>query len=501
MRLKRNILFVSLLVFAHYFVSCTSCRQQNGDGNKVETFSEAMPYAIEIKKERSYYQAEKIAQRLIDMGLGAYVLQEKTEEGLWYKVVSGALVDSQAVESYKAKLDTSFGITDIAIVDYTLLDSINRKPVVKDSIQEKNRIIAKSPDVPKSIMDVISKYPDNNMFYLSSISILMLDNNSIKHSSNYKIDMPRGVTLNYLKSKGCQAMSSVIYKDNIYGDNVTLQVVRCKETKPIIKASILPSYTEQNKSAFLICEEIADMILATGKYEDENKTFFESQAYQKLSGFVVSFIFKNIKRSYYIFTDEAGEYIYMAQSTKNKDGEMFDFIESIGLSDGLVMYDEFYNSFYTISDEMNAKESFLGYYMEKLTWSYAKEKGYAKWAKKMVGHWQSSMLFENKDKGVWGYSIFDLLSDKQGQLIYNELYRGGLNKECLRIIYGTQGAAIRDGWGDLTEINYGYGRYVVALTPYGVFSERDLINRAEEIQLEMGGYKEKSTSDLTTKEL
>ena len=191
----------------------------------------------------------------------------------------------------------------------------------------------------------------------------------------------------------------------------------------------------------------------------------------------------------------------MAQSTKNKDGEMFDFIESIGLSDGLVMYDEFYNSFYTISDEMNAKESFLGYYMEKLTWSYAKEKGYAKWAKKMVGHWQSSMLFENKDKGVWGYSIFDLLSDKQGQLIYNELYRGGLDKECLRTIYGTQGAAIRDGWGDLTEINYGYGRYVVALTPYGVFSERDLINRAEEIQLEMGGYKEKSTSDLTTKEL
>lgn len=493
---------IALFVFAQYLVSCSSCAKQEDAAVVVETFSEATPYTIEVKKERSYFQAEKIAKRLTRMGLGGYVISEESEDGTWYKVVSGALADSVAVEAYKAKLDTCFNIKDVAVVDYAQLDTIARIPVVKDSIQERHRISANRPDVPKCIMEVIAKFPESDMFYLSSIGMLMLNKEGIKRSEGRTVDMPRGVSLSYLKSKGCQALASVIYKDNIYGDNVTLQVIRCKDTTQIVKASIMPSFTAQNESAVYMCAEIADKILDTGVYEDETKTPFEKQAYQKLSGFVASFITNNTKRSYYIFTDEAGEYIYMAQSTKNKDEEMFEFIGEIGKTEGLVMYDEFYNTFYTVSDEMEDHEEFLGYYMEKLTWSYARSKGYAAWAKKMVGHWQSSLAFSNEEKGCWEYSIFDLLSDTQGQRIYNVLYRGNLDKDCLRNIYGTQGAAIRGFWGDLTEVNFGYGRYVVALNPIGVYTERDLIRRAEDLQLKMGGYSDDSTtSDASTTQI
>lgn len=269
----------------------------------------------------------------------------------------------------------------------------------------------------------------------------------------------------------------------------------------MMKASLLPTFAPQNEEALSLCEAIVDKILATGNYEEETKTPFEYQAYQKLNGYVASFILKNTKRSYYIFTDEAGEYVYMAQSAKNKDGDMFEFIGEIGKSEGLVMYDEFYNSFYTISNEMEEKETFLGYYMDKLTWSYAESKGYADWAKKMVGHWESTMYFGNEDKGCWFYSLFDLLSETQGQRIYNTLYRGSLDKNCLRTIYGEQGAAIRDYWGDLTEVNFGCGRYVVALSPLGVFSERDLIIRAEELQLKAKEEADDSTTVPNTKDV
>ena len=499
--MKKSIIIV-LFVVAQYLVGCSSCSEQNEDVVVVETFSESSPYTIEIKKERSYFQAEKIANRLTKMGLGGYVIPQESENGTWYKVVSGALTDSAAVEAYMAKLDTCFSIKDVAVVDYAQLDTAARIPVIRDSIQERHRISANRPDIPKCITEVIEKFPESDMFYLSSIGMLTLTKEGIKRAEGHNVDMPRGVSLSFLKSKGCQSIASVIYKDNIYGDNVTLQVVRCKDTTQVIKASIMPSFTAQNESAVYLCSEIADKILDTGVYEEEIKTPFEKQAYQKLSGFVASFITKNTKRSYYIFTDEAGEYIYMAQSTKNKDDEMFEFIGEIGKSEGLVMYDEFYNSFYTVSDKMEDHEEFLGYYMEKLTWSYAKNRGYAAWAKKMVGHWQSSLVFNNEEKGCWSYAIFDLLSDTQGMHIYNVLYRGNIDKDYLRTIYGTQGAAIRDFWGDLTEINFGYGRYVVALTPIGVYSERDLIKRAEDLQLKIGGYTDDSTtSEASTKEI
>ena len=499
----RNVIVVLLILAAIWLASCTSCNQQSDeDVAVVETFSESSPFTIEVKKERSFFQAEKIAKRLTRMGLGGYVIPEESADGTWYKVVSGALPDSAAVDAYIAKLDTCFNIKDVAVVDYTQLDTIARHPVVKDSIQERHRIAALQPDVPECIMQVISKFPESDMFYLSSIGMLTLNSDGIRRSEGHSVDMPRGISLNFLKSKGCKAIASVIYKDNIYGDNVTLQVVRCKDTTQVVQASIMPSFTAQNETAVLLCNEVADRILETGVYDEESKSPFEKQAYQKLSGFVASFIHKNVKRSYFIFTDEAGEYIYMAQSTKNKEDEMFEFIGEIGKSEGLVMYDEFYNSFYTVSNEMEDKEEFLGYYMEKLTWSYARQKNYAAWAKKMVGHWQSSMVFSNDDRGCWEYSIFDLLNDTQGQRIYSVLYRNNLNPSYLRTIYGVQGAAISDFWGDLSEVNFGYGRYVVALNPVGVYSERDQNQRAAKLQFQEGGYNATTTSEETnTKEI
>jgi hypothetical protein len=93
------------------------------------------------------------------------------------------------------------------------------------------------------------------------------------------------------------------------------------------------------------------------------------------------------------------------------------------------------------------------------------------------------------------------VGERRGQRIYNTLYCGSLDKNCLRTIYGEQGATIRDYWGDLTEVNFGCGRYVVALSPLGVFSERDLIIRAEDLQLKFKEEADDSTNVPNTKDV
>lgn len=483
----------SFLLFILIFI--TSCGQKEV---KTEIFNEDNPYTLELKKDRSYYQAEKIASRLNKMGLGAYILEENTSDGVWYRIMSGALKDSAAVAEYTHLVDSAFHLKPTAILDYTSMDSLERTPIRDITVVERSRIDANPPAVPQQVNDVIRKFPENNMFYLQNISILTLTSKSITSSEGHKIDMPRGVSLSYLKNKECSAIAAVIYEDNLYGDRFTLHVVKCKERAKPQTASLIPTRSEYNEMSIQLCSDIADKILNTGSYKDENKDVFEADAYSHLSGYKVSFVTKGNRRVYYIFTDESGDYIYMAQSTKEDDKEIIDFLSGIGKGEGLVDFDEFYNTFYTMPDNPAEDDVFLGYYVDRLTWSYAKEKGYQNWAKRMVGHWQATCYFHNQDKGAWHFSLFDLLTPKAKDNIYNTLYRSKLDKDNKRKIYGVEGAAIYQlGWWEyqLTEVNFGYDRYVIALNGTSYYTERDLIRRAELLQLLKGGYNSQNNAN------
>lgn len=481
----KKIFFCLLLPLC--FIACT--REV-----KVETFSEEKPLTLEITKERSYYQADRIVKRLTKMGMEAYILEENASDGQWYRVMSGALADSAQVEDYTHRIDSLFHLLPKAVVDYTALDSASRTPIRKEAVQEKHRIAANPPAVPLEVTQVVRKYPENVMFNLKKIGLLSLTDKALGVADNSKLDMPRGVRLSYLKNKGCKAISSVIYEDNLYGDRVTLSIVKCKETEGLQVASIIPTSTEHNEYALELCSDLCDMILNTGKYQNEQKEGFEAEAYSHLTGYKVSFEEKGKTRTYYVFTDEAGEYIYMAQTTKEDETELMDFIKEIGKSEGLVEFDEFYNTFYTIADDPIDGDVFLGYYVDRLTWSYAKSKGYANWSKRMVGHMEVVCYFYNPSKGIWDCSLFDLLTEQAEEQIYNNLYRKNINADFRRTIYGEQGAAIYSyNWwsGDynLTEVNLGLDRYVAAISGTSSYTERDLILRMEALQFTQGGYK------------
>ena len=116
------------------------------------------------------------------------------------------------------------------------------------------------------------------------------------------------------------------------------------------------------------------------------------------------------------------KFLVYSQSTDKTDDEIIDIIEELGESDGLASYDEFYNAFYTLPTTCKINDEFISIYSEKLTSRYARSRRYAKWAKKMVGHWNTRANFSGEENNNWSVSFFDLLSDNNVNLVYNNLY-------------------------------------------------------------------------------
>lgn len=481
---------------------------------EVDVFSAQSPLTLEIKRERSFYQADRVAKRLLRMGVDAYVVQSggKNAADNWYIVVSGAFASKDSLEAYRTRLDTTYNlpIAKAKALDYATLDSIASKPVKSVAkASEVKRIEANQPDVPQPVRDVILHMPKDDNFYLQNVAVLMLNSKGIDCAKGRVIDLPRGVTLSKLKSKGCTAMASALLRNNLFGDVLTVQAIRCPDQPKTAPAAImpLPPASTACQSMRDVCSALADDILKSGKYANTAKeTCVIKSFYSDLTGYHVSFEDKGKPRSYFILTDQAGEYIYIGQSSRTDDTDMEQILASIRTDDGgLEAYDEFHNTFDTISDEQQEGDTFLGYYTDKLDWSYARSKGNAEWARKMVGHWQASSFFHNKSKGTWCFALFDLTSKTKGDYIYANLYRNGFDSDYLRTIYGTKGVAVwQQPWYGaryLTEVNFGIARYVVAIGPTNLdadYTERDLVVRAEDLQFNRGGYDSETASTTSS---
>jgi len=82
---------------------CASC------SNEVETVSTEKPFTVQITKERSYYQAKKVQERLLKIGIDAYLLAtQDSVDRKWYNVMSGAFVDSLNSVNYIHTLDSAY---------------------------------------------------------------------------------------------------------------------------------------------------------------------------------------------------------------------------------------------------------------------------------------------------------------------------------------------------------------------------------------------------------
>jgi len=308
------------------------------------------------------------------------------------------------------------------------------------------------------------------------------------------MDLPRGISKKLILKK-MSAFSEVIYKDNLYGDQVTLDIGKLRNVVPVVESFSL--INTANAASFEIAEEYADLILETGDYRFEEKKEITVKSFTELYGYKVTIEpKKNYFRTYLVLVDASNQYVIFSQSTDKSEEELIRILEDIGNGNGLLDYSEFYNAFYTMPDGVVGNDLFIGFAIDKLDWSYARDRNYVKWSKEMVGHWCAEGHFYNNKKGLWTYTIFDLLTSGNQDYIYGSLYSKARSANKYKLdVYGTSGFVIFDekfNWETYqtykkaSEISFGIDRYVSAInnTENSWFTKAELLERAESLQFE-----------------
>lgn len=486
--------FLTLLVGFILLIGCNSCKERI-----IEKFSEEKPYAIQLVKERSYFQTEKLVSRLHGMNIDAYAIQftdSIDNDGSWFYILCGNIETIDSAKTERDLLETKFKLKELKVVKYS--DFLGAKfELDLVSQEEKQKIMANKPSIKEDIFDVISKFPESNSLYLQKTSIVNTptDKDDLKgfHSVyELSIDLPRGITKKMVL-QNMTAFCEVVYKDNLYGDKVTIDIGKLRNVGPKINQASIISL--KNKESFEIAAEYADLILETGVYLFEEKKEIEVNAFVKLYGYKVTIEpKKNYFRTYLILVDETSQYIYFCQSTEKTESELLEILVDLGRGDGLNSYDEFYNSFYTLPEAILDNDWFIAFTIDRLGWSYAKNKSYTTWSKEMVGHWNSTGYFYNLKKGLWTYTIFDMLTYSNQNYIYGDLYSGseGDNKKKQKV-YSTDGFVIYEekiNWKTWStyktaiEINFGISRFIVAVnnSTNSWLTKNELIERAESFQ-------------------
>lgn len=487
----KNILCI--LIAALTIVSCNRAKE-----TAIEKFDESKPYAISIAKERSFYQAEKIKDRLIEMGVDAYISKAtdslNQEEG-WYHVMTGGLIneDSASIQLNRIASMMEMDTSQFEIAEYNagVVTSFN-----PDSIKrtESKRINANKPDIPEEVFDVISQFPESNALLVKKAFVFATPNiegrqKDFSFLEDISLDLPRGIYRSHML-RNTSAFAEVIYEDNLYGDQLTIDIGKLYPHPGNISAASF--ITLENKQSFDIAEEYADKILETGDYLTETKEEIKISSTLTWYGYEVTIEPQyNYYRKYIILVDETNTYISFCQSTEKTTDELKNILSDIGKSDGLLYYDEFYNTFYTNPDDLAEDDIFLGYSLDKIGWDYVRHKGYADWSKECVGHWSAKSYFSSS-KGMWTFGIFDLLTEDH-QKYMNYLYRKVVQHPITEI-NGTSSVLVEDeryNWEVgryvyfVSEINFGMNRYecMINNTQYSWLSKTDLIERIISMQL------------------
>jgi hypothetical protein len=272
--------------------------------------------------------------------------------------------------------------------------------------------------------------------------------------------------------------------------------MKVKSDYDLNKNIIFEKYSVKKPNAYIksyaLALEFSEDILNSGEYANESIKEIKISAFKLLTGYKVGFTTKKgIYRSYLVLSDTDCQYLIIAQSVDKNEEEIQEILSEVGKSKGLNDYDEFYNNFYVLPSDPEYDDIFLGYTINKLGWSYARQKGYSNWSKAMVGHWNVNGYFWNREKGLWTLALFDLLTPSSQSHIYGKLYSGqqSYNKTQTNV-YGVNGYFVNTEFYRYSnlELNFGIRRYVYAINSENL-NRKDMLNRSEKMQFKKGGYK------------
>jgi hypothetical protein len=455
-------------------------------------FGEDNPHAVQISEVRSIHHARQMQERLEVMGVETEVVPVQDEDGagLWYRLLAGATNDPGEVRQARVQLEADHGLTGLELVHWhTLSARVVEQDL--DAVAERAQVVANAPHVGSHVVEVVQRYPYSNVFNVERLTVYLSPEDpetTWRYSTFHEAvgsDLPRGMSRVQILRQTL-AWSEAILTDNLFGDRVTLNVLKLKPDHGI-EGDIADYYGQR--------------ILDTGQYRTELVEPFEVLGTERLVGNKITIEPRaGYFRVYVILVDPTGRWVYFSQSTEKADDELKEVLALIGRSHGMFEYTEFYNTFHTIPDLRKAGDDFLGFNMDRLRAEYARNKGNKQWAKQCVGHWSANGFFYNEETGRWTFGIFDLLTGEAARATY-DLYGDTTSGNKSLEVYGSSGWVVNERrWNKRTyktydwptEVNFRQGRYICMVNnapESGWLKQDGLVARANSMQLESaGGY-------------
>ena len=450
-----------------------------------------MPFGLLVKKLRSYHQALPIVERLREMGLPAYTLKNKDDGGWWYYVMAQSVLDSVAADTVRAQLVARGIFEEVAIINVEGLDTAARVDLVEGEIVERKRIVAEEPDVPEVVMDIVEKFPVSQAFDLESGLILgrpqVKDRDYMKFREKRRFGhhLPKGITIDRMLEDHL-SFAEVVYSDNLNEDEVVMMIGR----REMLEDYTFSFFSVGGFDPYEWTERYVKLMKKARGVRVVEEQRVEVRSFVVLKGYLLVEESKDGERTTHVFlADESGQYLVMAQSEDQTYGEMEGLLRQVGKKEGLKDYDSFYNTFWVFPNLNIKGDLFFGYEFERLDWDYARSKGYSDWSKEMVGHYSARAYMHNKKRGMWTFSLFDLVSEEKQEYVYGTLYSGGernrLERTMVRDVEANVVSQVLKRRKFIDEVNFPKGRFVVAVdnSDYSDLNLKELVQRAEILQV------------------
>ena len=397
--------------------------------------TEELPYSVFLERYKEESRAENAESRLEAQGIDSYIVKKYDDETLMsFDLHSGAFSSEEEAESYRRQL-TEKGVE---AKEVSHLDEFRGAAEKFDKLTDEEDIVRfrenyRIPEeLPPVLIEQLSYFPLHADYALSSLYLFDINNIA---GLVYDFDNEIFRQLSEITEKLGQrdVCSLAVYENALFGKTVTVMIFSGENPTD------QTFYFEENSEARLPYK---------GEYGLLNFYRTDSDTLAGVSGDRKHVIFLNAGP----FTDEEWE----------------DFISRSWNDSDRFIYPEIRETLFILPKTGDSGRRFLAFELSRVGQSYAEEKGNELWARRIVGHWSSAIIFDCRN-ALTSVSFFNLDYDLNARETHGLFMK--MHREVVAGWYwhiseekSVNGAP---GWfleaDDENELSFSLGPYIVAV--------------------------------------
>ena len=397
--------------------------------------TEELPYSVFLERYKEESRAENAESRLEAQGIDSYIVKKYDDETLMsFDLHSGAFSSEEEAEAYRRQL-TEKGVE---AKEVSHLDEFRGAAEKFDKLTDEEDIVRfrenyRIPEeLPPVLIEQLSYFPLHADYALSSLYLFDINNIA---GLVYDFDNEIFRQLSEITEKLGQrdVCSLAVYENALFGKTVTVMIFSGENPTD------QTFYFEENSEARLPYK---------GKYGLLNFYRTDSDTLAGVSG----------DRKHVIFL-KAGPF---------SDEEWEDFISRSWYDSDRFIYPEIRETLFILPKTGDSGRRFLAFELSRVGQSYAEEKGNELWARRIVGHWSSAIVFDCRN-ALTSVSFFNLdydLNARETHGLFMKMHREVVAGWYWHISEEKSVNGVT-GWfleaDDENELSFSFGPYIVAV--------------------------------------